>query len=193
MEKIEQIKEDLRKNLSEKRYIHSLGVMKRAEELAKIYKVDVEKAKLAGLTHDIAKEMTEEESIQYIKEHNIEIDNIEKINKKLLHGKIGANIVKEKYGFSQELQNAILYHTTTDKNMDMLAKIIYVADKTEENRKSKEYDIDYERKLANEDIDAAIIYILNENIIGIIKKEKLVHPKALETRNFLLIKRKKLL
>ena len=189
MELIDKIKQELKENLSDKRYIHSLGTMERAEELAKIYGVDIEKARLAGLTHDIAKEMTKEESLQYIKEHNIEIDEIEEINVKLLHGKIGANMVKEKYGLCQEIQNAILYHTTTDKNMDMLAKIIYVADKTEKNRKSKEFDIEYERKLANKDIDAAIIYILDGNIEEIIKKGKLVHPKAIETRNSLLIRR----
>ena len=189
MELIDKIKQELKENLSEKRYIHSLGTMERAEELAKIYGVDIEKARLAGLTHDIAKEMTKEESLQYIKEHNIEIDEIEEINVKLLHGKIGANMVKEKYGLCQEIQDAILYHTTTDKNMDMLAKIIYVADKTENNRKSKEFDIEYERELANKDIDAAIIYILDGNIEEIIKKGKLVHPKAIETRNSLLIRR----
>ena len=189
MELIDKIKQELKENLSDKRYIHSLGTMERAEELAKIYGVDIEKARLAGLTHDIAKEMTKEESLQYIKEHNIEIDEIEEINVKLLHGKIGANMVKEKYGLCQEIQDAILYHTTTDKNMDMLAKIIYVADKTENNRKSKEFDIEYERELANEDIDAAIIYILDGNIEEIIKKGKLVHPKAIETRNSLLIRR----
>ena len=189
MELIDKIKQELKENLSDKRYIHSLGTMERAEELAKIYGVDIEKARLAGLTHDIAKEMTKEESLQYIKEHNIEIDEIEEINVKLLHGKIGANMVKEKYGLCQEIQDAILYHTTTDKNMDVLAKIIYVADKTENNRKSKEFDIEYERELANKDIDAAIIYILDGNIEEIIKKGKLVHPKAIETRNSLLIRR----
>ena len=83
MELIDKIIQELKENLSEKRYIHSLGTMERAEELAKIYGVDIEKARLAGLTHDIAKEMTKEESLQYIKEHNIEIDEIEEINVKL--------------------------------------------------------------------------------------------------------------
>lgn len=192
MELLEKIKKDLKESLSEKRFVHSLGVMERAEELAKRYSVDVEKAKLAGLTHDIAKEMSEEESLEYVEKHNIEIDEDERVNTKILHGKIGAYMVKEKYGLCEEIQNAILNHTTTEKNMDMLSKIIYIADKTEKNRKSKEYDINYERELANKDIDAAIIYILDNNIIELIKKQKLVHPKAIETRNYLIIKRKKL-
>lgn len=67
MELIDKIKQELKESLSEKRYIHSLGTMERAEELAKIYGVDIEKARLAGLTHDIAKEMTKEESCNTLK------------------------------------------------------------------------------------------------------------------------------
>ena len=58
---LEQIREEVKHILSEKRYKHSLGVEKRAAELGAIYGVDIEKAKLAGITHDIAKEMTKEE------------------------------------------------------------------------------------------------------------------------------------
>ena len=62
MENIEKIKKDLKQVLSERRYEHSIGVMNMAEEFAKIYKVDIETAKIAGLLHDNAKEMTKEET-----------------------------------------------------------------------------------------------------------------------------------
>ena len=69
MEKAEEllnkIDNDLKKVLSEKRYNHSTGVMKKAEELAKIYKIDVNKAKLVGLAHDIGKELSKEEMLEY--------------------------------------------------------------------------------------------------------------------------------
>ena len=58
----------------------------------------------------------------------------------------GADIAKKKYGASKKVQNAILYHTTGNVKMDTFAKIIYVADKIEENRN---YDqIDELRKIA---------------------------------------------
>ena len=65
MELIEKIKKDLKENLSEKRYTHSIGVMNMAVELAQYYNADVETAKIAGLLHDIAKEMTPDEKIKY--------------------------------------------------------------------------------------------------------------------------------
>lgn len=104
MELIERIKNDLKENLTEYRYIHSLGVMEMAEELAKVYNVDVESARIAGLLHDIAKEMTKEESLEYVEKNNIAIDEVEKINVSLLHGKIGAHIAKTLYDVSEQIQ-----------------------------------------------------------------------------------------
>lgn len=183
MELIERIKNDLKENLTEYRYIHSLGVMEMAEELATIYNVDVESTRLAGLLHDIAKEMTEEESLKYVAENGIAIDDIEKINVSILHGKIGADIAKKKYGVNEQIQKAIQYHTETNPNMDTLAKIIYVSDKIEKNRKSEKFDLEYERNLAKEDIDAAVLFIIDASIKKVIKKGKLLHPTIVETRN----------
>ena len=156
---IEQIKQELEKNLSEKRYIHSIGVMERAEELAQIYGLDVEKAKIVGLAHDIAKELTKEEALKYAEENNIELDEIEKVAPYLLHAKIGAHLCKTKYGFTKEMQQAIEYHTTGAVNMSLLDKIIFVADKTESNRNFD--DLDYIVKLSNENIDDGVIYIID--------------------------------
>lgn len=182
---IEKIIEDVKNTLSEKRYIHSIGVMKQAEYLAKKYGQDVEIAKAVGIAHDIAKELTEEEKIKYVEENKIEIDEIEKINIGLLHAKIGADICKKKYNFTEEMQNAIKYHTTGNENMDTLAKIIFVADKTEENRKYD--DLQTVQKLADEDLDKCILYILDYMLVDNVKKQKTIHPDSIKIRNKILI------
>lgn len=183
---LEKIEKDVKMRMSEKRYIHSQGVKKRIEELAKIYHIDVETAKKVGIAHDVAKEMSVEESMQYVKENGIILDDMEKKIPYLLHGKIGADYCKKKYGFTKEMQKAIEYHTTGNPNMDLLAKILYAADKTEENRKFVQYDIEYERKLANEDIDQALVFMLEETIKYNMEKRKLIHPDSILTRNDLL-------
>ena len=182
---IEKILEDVKNTLSEKRYIHSIGVMKQAEYLAKKYGQDVEIAKAVGIAHDIAKELTEEEKIKYVEENKIEIDEIEKINIGLLHAKIGADICKKKYNFTEEMQNAIKYHTTGNENMDTLAKIIFVADKTEENRKYD--DLQTVQKLADEDLDKCILYILDYMLVDNVKKQKTIHPDSINIRNKILL------
>lgn len=187
MERIEQIKKELKNILSEKRYIHSIGVMEMASELAKIYNVDIETAQIAGLLHDNAKEMTDEEMMQYVKENNIEISETEKNSIKLLHGKIGADIAKKKYRVSEQIAKAIEYHTTTNPNMDTLAKIIYVSDKIELNRKTEKYDIEAERKLAKENLNKAMLLIINDVTKYLIEQDKLIAPESIETRNKLLL------
>lgn len=191
MELKEKIKKDLREILSEKRYNHSIGVMEMAGELAKLYNVDVEKAMLAGLLHDNAKEMSPEELIQYVDDNNIKISEVERINTKILHGKVGADIAKKKYGVNEEIQKAIEYHTTTNPNMTTLDKIIFVADKIELNRKSANYDIETERELAKKDLDATVIFIINSNVTSLIQKDKLINEESIETRNKLIIERLK--
>ena len=147
---IEEIKEYLKHNLSKERFEHSLGVMERAEEYAKIHGCDVETAKVVGLAHDIAKELTIEESLEYAEKNNIELDEIEKAQPYLLHGKIGAYICKEKFGFTKQMQEAIINHTTGSEDMDLLAKIILVADKTEKYRRYE--DLDYAVSIAENGI-----------------------------------------
>ncbi len=182
---LKEIDEELKKNLSEKRYRHSIGVMKKAEELAKKYQVDSNKAKLVGLAHDIAKDMSTDEKMQYVFSHNIEIDEIEKNNTELLHAKIGADICKEKYEFTEDMQQAILYHTVGNPRMDDLAKILFVADKTEEGRKyiNKE-EVDNIKTLEEQ-----VVYFIDRSIEYTIEKGGLLHPDSIYTRNYFIQKR----
>ena len=189
-ELLKRIDSDLKSTLSEKRYKHSLGVMKKAEELALIYGVDVNIAKLTGLAHDIGKEFSDEEMLKYAKENNIEVDSLEKVNVGLLHAKIGADICKKKYNFTEEMQNAIKYHTVGNENMDLLAKIIFVADKTEEGRNYKKEEKNEQlqkvRELSKIDINEALLYEIDSSLIYTIQKHKLVHTDSILTRNKLL-------
>lgn len=186
---IEKIKEELKSILSEKRYNHSIGVMKMAAKLAKKYGISEEEAALVGLTHDIAKELGVPKSMQYVKKNKIEIDKIERKTPSLLHAKIGADMVKNKYQFTKGMQNAIKYHTTGNPHMDKLAKVLYVADKTEENRKFKE--VEELRKIAMENLDEAVFAILTLDIKKNIDQNRLIHIQSIKTRNALLDKKAK--
>ena len=190
LELIEKIKKDLQEMLSEKRYNHSIGVMNKAIELAKIYGVDENKAALAGLTHDIAKEIPDEEALKLASDNNVEIDDfIKNINHKLLHGKIGAIIVKQRYGFDEQIQKAIEFHTEGTPDFDMLGKIVFVADKTEDLRKGPA-EIDIWRKISKEDIDEAIIQIINFNIKKLVEEKRLIDLTCILTRNKLMMNRR---
>lgn len=176
-----QIENDVKNILSEKRFIHSQGVAKRAVELAKIYGENTELARIIGIAHDIAKEMPQEQALKYAKENGIEFDEIEKNAPSLWHSKIGADIVEKKYGFTKDMSQAILYHTTGHVNMNTMDKIIYLADKTEENRTY--IDLVNAVQIANKDLDEAMLYVAGISIEKSIRKKSLIHPDTIHLIN----------
>lgn len=191
MENIEKIKEDLKQILSEKRYIHSIGAMEKAIELAKTYGEDEEKSALTALTHDIAKEMTIEEYYKYAEENNIKLSKDDKMCTSVLHGIIGADIVKKKYGFTDEMCRAIYYHTTGITNMTLLGKIVYVADKIEDSRDYPEAEALREKFNQRESLDEFILYDIDYYTLPkMIEKRKAIHPNTINVRNEIIEKMK---
>ena len=188
MVKYEKLYEAVKSILSEKRFKHTLGVVKRAEEYAVIYNIDVEEAKLAALAHDIAKEISKDESYKRLEEYGIELDEIEKQNFNLVHSKLGAAIAKEEYGMNDEMISAIKYHTTGRENMTMLEKIIYLADATEENRKylfnDDELSLNELVELIKKDIDAGLRYTLKWNLQSILRKDFVIHLDSVRAYNY---------
>lgn len=182
MKQYKEIYEKVKGILSEHRFFHSECVANRCVELATIYQVDKEAARLVGIVHDMAKEMPGDEKIKYCEENRLEIDDIERENSGLLHGKIAAHIAKKEFGFTEELCSAIQYHTTGKENMSQLDKIMYVADMTSADRQfpDKEYIIE----LGNRDLDECVKYILKLGITQRMSQNKKVHLNSVKALNF---------
>ena len=154
---VNKIKEDLKKNMSSERYMHSLLVADTAKKLALKYGSDEKIAYVTGLVHDIAKEFSDEENRKYIEKYDIN-----NINSKTVHADIGAIVVKEKYNFTEEMSQAVARHTVGGKNMSLLDKIILISDKigrVDLNEQGKELE-----QLAYKNLDLALIKYL-ENLL----------------------------
>lgn len=177
----EEIEEIVKNTLSEKRYLHSVGVAKRAAELAHIYGEDEKKARKIGIAHDIAKEMPKEEALAYAKENNIVFDEVEKEEPGLWHSKLGADIAVKKFGFTKDMAEAILYHTTGSIHMNTLDKIIYVADKTDETRTKINREEAVE--ISNHDLNEGVLYIAKYMTNYSLQKDSLIHPDTIELIN----------
>lgn len=160
----EKMKQTLACSISEKRFIHSLGVMEEAVRLAAIYRADGEKAKIAGLLHDCGKSMEK--------------------NDNLTHAGKSAELARTVYDVEdEEILNAILCHTTGREAMTMLDKIVYIADKTEKNRSYE--GVKELRSLAERDIDSAIIFSLERTIEYVKKRNQELNIESLKTLKFL--------
>lgn len=180
----EEAKKILKKNISEKKYLHSISVEKVAAKLAKLHGVDVEKASIAGLLHDCAKGINHKKRNELIKTNSILINQAEINNPDLLHAKLGPIIAKEVYGVTDnEILSAIECHTTGKPNMTELDKIIYIADYIEPNR-APFPRIDFIRHAATISLDDALLEILKDTLEYLDNKKSTIDARTLETFMF---------
>ncbi len=131
---LDEIKGWLKRNLNEERYEHTLGTADMAERLAEMLNLDKNKAKLAGLLHDCAKCFPNEKLLEIIHSKIPDVDECELLNYKTLHAPVSAYIAKEEFGVDDaEILNAIRWHTLAYCGMTDFEKIVFLADKIEEN------------------------------------------------------------
>lgn len=179
-----EMKEELKKILSEKRYEHTLGVEYTSACLAMRYGADMEKALIAGLLHDCAKQLSREEKIAYCEKYGLTISEYEEKNPELLHAKLGACFAKERYGVDdEEILSAITWHTTGKPDMSLLDKILYIADFMEANR-DQANNLPEVRAMAFENLDDCLFRILKDSIVYLNGRNITVDPMTQKTYDY---------
>lgn len=187
MQSIDEITNYLKANLSEKRFKHTRGVAKTAEDLAKKWGANPQNAFLAGLVHDCAKEIPAAEAMKRLKASGYTPDEVELRSPALLHAPLGAVVARDVFGISDEdILNAIAFHTTGRPQMSILEKIIYVADFTEPGRTYPEAD--EIRRLSYIDIDRSVLKETDMVIKFTVDRKREIHPATIITRNYYLRK-----
>lgn len=176
--------------LRPQRYMHTLGVAYTCANLAMCHMEnshDEKKARLAGLLHDCAKYLTDNEMLKWCDLYKIELTDVEKSNPALVHGKLGAYLAQHRYGVKDdEICFAIACHTTGKPNMTTLEKILYVADYIEPRRKMEcqPYSLSEIRKKCFSDLDEGLFMILTNTITYLNKESKIVDDITLQTYEF---------
>lgn len=152
-----------KKRLSAKRYQHTLNVRRMAVKLAKRWGADPEKAALAALLHDTAKELPREEMLQILNDNAIMAENAQNRPSPVWHGICAAILAQTQWGVEdEEVLSAIRCHTTGKPGMSLLDEIVFLADMTSAERDYPE--VDYLRKLEKKDIHQAIREALEMNL-----------------------------
>ena len=182
---MDRIMEVLKERIGEKRLEHTLSVVDEALGLAKRHKAPEDKVKIAALLHDFAKNLSLEESLRLAKEYNLELDDVTITSTELIHGPLGARMVKEYFNIGdQEILNAITYHTTGRANMTTVEKIVFLADFIEPGREFEGIQIIRAKALV--DLDEAILMALDSTLAYLLKKRSIIHVNTVHARNFLL-------
>jgi predicted HD superfamily hydrolase involved in NAD metabolism len=162
---LSKIRRAVRKILDRKRYEHTLGVAYTAAALAMCHGADTYKAQLAGLLHDCAKCVGDGRKLELCAEHGIAVSEVERRNPFLLHAKVGSFIASHELGIDdEEVNQAILSHITGRPAMEILEKIIFIADFIEPGRKEAPHLAEARRE-AFRDMDKALV-IIYEDILA---------------------------
>jgi len=157
--------------LSEERLEHSVNTSKIARKLAMKYDYDADKAEIAGLLHDCAKDLDYKTLEKVVLEYNIELDEIIRKIPKLLHPLVGAVIAKKEFNIQDAIiLKAIKAHSTGAAQMSLLDKIIYLSDKIEPLR----------------NMNGVVLMALDMGLLYLISKDLLIHPISIEARNNIL-------
>lgn len=177
----EQLVARLREALTDSRFHHVLRVEATAIELAKQNQVDVEKASIAGLCHDYAKQRPDQDFIHVIKDKKL---NPELLNygNAIWHGIVGAEMVKDELGvYDEDILNAIRQHTTGAAYMTPLAQITYMADYIEPGRDFP--GVEKAREITKRNLQAGVAYQTKQTLSYLIENNQPVYPKTISTYN----------
>ena len=169
--------------LGEKRLSHSENVCTRAIELADKHGADRDKAALAGLLHDICRDMPPEEQLKYLAAHGILLDRITRQYPALWHAPCGAVYLEQELGIADEdVLNAVRYHTTGRAGMTVLEQVVFLADATAAERNYP--GVDEQRALTEKSLPAAMREALRYELARQIEKGQPVVTDAWQAYNF---------
>lgn len=137
-ESLTYLRESVRAQMSDYRFIHTAEVEKMAVRLGNLYapdKLDILRA--AALLHDITKEYGIDAHAELIERGGESLSALDRLSYKTLHARSAVELIKEKYGdFAySEVLDAVRYHTTGRADMSVCEMIIYLADYIDDSRR----------------------------------------------------------
>jgi nicotinate-nucleotide adenylyltransferase len=157
------IENEVRSKLPFGKYMHSRNTALLAWDLCRRFGLDSQKGYLAGIAHDMCKPLDQREQMRLAHEDGKGISKFEQRKPALLHARAAAVLIQKRYGINnKDIIEAIKYHTTGIKDMNPLAKIVYIADKIEISRSGIDPAL---RKLSqNGDLETIFEAVLSNTI-----------------------------
>ena len=166
---ISRVEEAARETLNTVRFLHSRNTALLARDLCVRFGLDPQAGYLAGIAHDLGKQLDVRQTLKLAKSDGMEISALEKEKPNLLHGRAAAVLLSERFGVNnKDILEAVAFHTMGIENMCSLSKVIYIADKTEVSR-----NIDPAlRKMCYEDsLDSIFFAVLKKTVSKLRSRE----------------------
>ncbi len=176
--KIEEIRAYTKAHVKKSRYEHSERVAQMCSLLCGHYGLNIEEGYLAGIAHDMCKDMDDEEVTKVASKDGLPICDIEKNKPSLLHGRAAAILMKEKFGITDKnILEAVAFHTSGKVDMCDLTKCLFLADKIEPGRPQSTEE--YRNRYLTLSLDEMTACIIMENYDYVLnKKGYVLYPET---------------
>ncbi len=168
--------------LEGERYHHVLSVRDMALDLAVKYGANLQKTNLAAMLHDCARWMNTRQLFEAVADYQIQLDEFEQIDESLLHALVGAELAIDIFSVGdEEILSAVRSHTKGNRSMTLVDKVLFVADFAEPKRTYPEAGA--VRKVANKDLNQAVVDVAKCKISNLLDRGKAVHPDTVAVYN----------
>ena len=169
---------------------HCQRVEQIARQLAQRHGQDADAIGIAALAHDATRHFSGLENLLRMEEYGLPpVTELERRHPAILHGPVGAELLKREDGLTDPiLYRAIYWHTTGNpEGGDAVGHIIFLADKLDP-AKSRRYPWQPElAELAAADLPAAMLLFLTRNLARLLEAGVPIHPAGIAARNALLL------
>ena len=163
------------RELSAALVVHSEGVAATARELCLRWGGDADHAEIAGLLHDVCRELGRKEVLRRARIHGLGVGVLEEAYPvQLLHGPLAAAELAAR-DVPQEALEAIARHTVGGPGLTLVERCVFVADAIEPQRTY--VGVDEARRLARVSLDRALSLVVARDIERLRAKARPVHPE----------------
>lgn len=175
----------VRARLGDEAYGHSVRVAETAAELAAVYGVDVEHARLAGLLHDWDRELPRDGLVTAARDAGITVTPADEAAPYLLHSRTGAHAIAEALpGLPDVVVRAVSRHTIGAVDASDLDKVVYLADTIEPARTHRGVK---KLRAAVGVVPLSELYFLGvrQSLLHVIRSRRRLHPDSVAVWNAL--------
>ena len=164
-------------SLSRPRLSHSREVARLSSELCDRFHADEDKGYIAGISHDLARELEPSELLLLAERDGLPLRDWERANPILLHGRAAAAVLTKHTGYDDaETLQAIRDHVTGRGGMGPISKIVFAADFLEPTRDF--VSPEFRRRTLGLSLDEMVLAVLERKIHFVKAASREIAPDA---------------
>ena len=188
----EQAKEEMKKTLSPKRFLHVLAVAEEVGDMCAIFGfADRYRLITSALLHDCTKPFSYEEHLSYARLNGLSLSEDDICSPEVLHARTGALRAEHEFGTDGK---EIFCHTTGKEDMTLSEKILFLADYIEKTRQHEiclKTRAEFYSSLKNNPenklriLDETVLKVLENTVRYLQEKQFFIHSDTLRAIDFL--------